>query len=52
MSFKHQVVNQKEELDVKPWESYHNISLQNSKFITLDHDARHLEKVYNHELKT
>ena len=51
MSFKHQVVNQQDEFDVKPWESYHNMSLQTSKFITLDHDVRHLKKVYNHELQ-
>jgi hypothetical protein len=50
MSFKHQAVSEQDNLDIKPWESYHNTSLQDSKFITLDHDMRHLRKVYKHSL--
>ena len=46
MSFKHEVVNVKDEIEVKPWESYHNFSLQTSKYLTLDHDEKHLKKVY------
>ena len=52
ITFKHSIVSAQEELDVKPWDSYHNLSLQTSKFITLDHDMKHLQKVYGHNLKS
>ena len=50
MNFKRQAMSQQGNQDIKPWESYHNTSLQDSKFITLDHDMRHLKKVFRHSL--